>query len=272
MRVKPLTTHTWASCSDNWPVLDIFGLAASRIHDKSCKTIHNDVIVILLPHHGISISIHVNAQSHLLTKEWSEHFIAGLGSVRNREEWFQLLKSRITALSLGGLSYQVFDSASGTLVSALTDVADAPLCTRSSCAGKIERYATGHGYMFALSVEADHPSELTGVLTVWSHQRQTVETCLQHDMSKLTWLCRLGLASLLRHLSDEPHGTEEPKLSQNEVEVLRWLSAGKSLREIAFQMGLSERNINFHVVNAIAKTGARNGSQAALRAVSLGLI
>jgi DNA-binding NarL/FixJ family response regulator len=61
-------------------------------------------------------------------------------------------------------------------------------------------------------------------------------------------------------------------LSDRELEVLRLLAEGGSNREIAGALFLAEGTVKNHVTNVLAKLGARDRTQAALRARALDLI
>ena len=61
-------------------------------------------------------------------------------------------------------------------------------------------------------------------------------------------------------------------LSERELEVLRLLAEGSSNREIAAALFLAEGTVKNHVTNVLAKLGARDRTQAALRARALQLI
>ena len=61
-------------------------------------------------------------------------------------------------------------------------------------------------------------------------------------------------------------------LSERELAVLRLLADGESNREIAATLFLAEGTVKNHVTNVLAKLGARDRTQAALRARGLGLI
>jgi DNA-binding NarL/FixJ family response regulator len=61
-------------------------------------------------------------------------------------------------------------------------------------------------------------------------------------------------------------------LSDRELEVLRLLADGGSNREIAGTLFLAEGTVKNHVTNVLAKLGARDRTQAALRARGLGLV
>jgi DNA-binding NarL/FixJ family response regulator len=61
-------------------------------------------------------------------------------------------------------------------------------------------------------------------------------------------------------------------LSDRELSVLRLLADGRSNREIAADLFLAEGTVKNHVTNVLAKLGARDRTQAALRARALGLL
>ncbi|WP_328454670.1 MULTISPECIES: response regulator transcription factor [unclassified Amycolatopsis] len=61
-------------------------------------------------------------------------------------------------------------------------------------------------------------------------------------------------------------------LSERELEVLRLVADGRSNREIAAAVFLAEGTVKNHVTNVLGKLGARDRTQAALRARDLGLL
>ena len=61
-------------------------------------------------------------------------------------------------------------------------------------------------------------------------------------------------------------------LSERELGVLRLLADGRTNREIAAELYLAEGTVKNHVTNVLAKLGARDRTQAALRARALGLL
>jgi DNA-binding NarL/FixJ family response regulator len=61
-------------------------------------------------------------------------------------------------------------------------------------------------------------------------------------------------------------------LSARELEVVRLLAAGHSNKEIAAALFLAEGTVKNHVTNVLAKLDARDRTQAALRARTLGLL
>jgi len=72
-------------------------------------------------------------------------------------------------------------------------------------------------------------------------------------------------------LSARPQPLVVP-LSDRELDVVRLLADGHSNREIAASLYLAEGTVKNHVTNVLAKLGARDRTQAALRARELGLL
>jgi DNA-binding NarL/FixJ family response regulator len=62
------------------------------------------------------------------------------------------------------------------------------------------------------------------------------------------------------------------RLSGREVEVLRLIAAGRSNREIARELFISDRTVAQHVTSILNKTRAANRTEAALYAARRGLI
>jgi DNA-binding NarL/FixJ family response regulator len=61
-------------------------------------------------------------------------------------------------------------------------------------------------------------------------------------------------------------------LSEREEEILRLLAQGLTNREIALKLSLAEGTVKNYVTNVLQKIGARDRTQAALRAQELGLL
>ena len=80
---------------------------------------------------------------------------------------------------------------------------------------------------------------------------------------------------LLGHLDGETSSREEllPKqLSEREYEVLRLLAQGKTNPEIAQQLTISVGTVKIHVEHILAKLSVSDRTQAAVRAIELGLL
>jgi DNA-binding NarL/FixJ family response regulator len=83
------------------------------------------------------------------------------------------------------------------------------------------------------------------------------------------------VAEFARLPEEEPAPRPQPlvvPLSARELEIARLLADGHSNREIAAALFLAEGTVKNHVTNVLARLGARDRTQAALRARALGLL
>lgn len=69
-----------------------------------------------------------------------------------------------------------------------------------------------------------------------------------------------------------PAGTLAEPLSERELEIVRLLARGLTNREIAVQVNLASGTVKNYVTSILGKIGARDRTQAALRARELGLL
>jgi DNA-binding CsgD family transcriptional regulator len=63
-----------------------------------------------------------------------------------------------------------------------------------------------------------------------------------------------------------------PDLSSRELEVLKWIGAGKSSWETGMILRIAERTVNYHLRNILRKLDAVNRPQAVAMALQLGLL
>jgi DNA-binding NarL/FixJ family response regulator len=80
---------------------------------------------------------------------------------------------------------------------------------------------------------------------------------------------------LLGRLADQAPSQEVPllgRLSPREREVLQLLARGQTNREIAQQLIVSVSTVKIHVEHILAKLGVSDRTQAAVRAIELGLL
>jgi DNA-binding response OmpR family regulator len=90
---------------------------------------------------------------------------------------------------------------------------------------------------------------------------------------ELTYLSATGPDELLFRISEVSRDADELllrrtlSLTSRESEVLRWLSCGKSNREIGEILSISPRTVNKHLEQIFVKLGVENRAAAAARAV-----
>ena len=83
-------------------------------------------------------------------------------------------------------------------------------------------------------------------------------------------LAPLAASAVLRRVRGEP--AVGPSLTPREQGVLEHLARGLGNKQIAAQLGISERTVKFHVSAVFTKLGAANRTEAVTRAAQAGLI
>ena len=81
-------------------------------------------------------------------------------------------------------------------------------------------------------------------------------------------------SKLLKHMSGKAgaHEASPEPLTEREMEVLRLLAQGKTNKEIAAELIITERTVKFHVSSIMGKLGAGNRTEAVTIAAQQGLI
>lgn len=79
---------------------------------------------------------------------------------------------------------------------------------------------------------------------------------------------------LLSHLSGKSHSEKKSidELTKREIEVLQEIAKGKSNKEIAVELFITEKTVKTHVSNVLSKLDLADRTQAALFAVRNGII
>jgi DNA-binding NarL/FixJ family response regulator len=76
---------------------------------------------------------------------------------------------------------------------------------------------------------------------------------------------------LFKHVA-QPASSEEIVLSDREVEVLKLVAAGRSNREIAGELSVSENTVKFHLRNILQRLGVSNRTEAVMVALQKHII
>jgi DNA-binding NarL/FixJ family response regulator len=105
-------------------------------------------------------------------------------------------------------------------------------------------------------------------------QRELI-TAVQYVLRGESMLNKEQVIHLLRRLASETSYQEEllpVRLSPREREVLRLLTQGHTNREIAQNLTVSVSTVKIHVEHILTKLGVSDRTQAAVRAIELGLL
>jgi LuxR family quorum-sensing system transcriptional regulator SolR len=146
----------------------------------------------------------------------------------------------------------------------------------SSDAGASEKEfweeAHAHGLRFGWAQAARDASGAIGMLTLARGVEQVAERELYKSKANMSWLAQYAHAGMAKLLVPQYVPESEVIMTAREKEVLRWTAEGKTAYEIGQILSVSERTVNFHINNVVAKLGASNKTQAAVKAAILGML
>lgn len=111
-----------------------------------------------------------------------------------------------------------------------------------------------------------------GLLTLARSGRPISAAEIDLNGLRMTWLTQMGHLYMSKMVVDRFVQESQVQLSDREIEVLRWTAEGKTSSEISDILNLSERTVNFHVANAMAKLNCANKTAATVKAAVLGIL
>lgn len=79
-------------------------------------------------------------------------------------------------------------------------------------------------------------------------------------------------SQLFKHIGQVGSGNTEPMISERELAVLKLVAAGKSNRDVALALSVSENTIKFHLKNIMLKLNTSNRTEAVMVAKQRNLI
>jgi len=127
-------------------------------------------------------------------------------------------------------------------------------------------YGLRHGWTQAVHDLHHNESQIS----VARPERRISITEFYDKSVQIGWLGMTLHRALTEHLSAQRQPL--PKLSNRELEILRWSAAGKTAGDIAMILSLSLSTVNFHIRSIIGKTNATNKAAAIAIGVTYGLI
>ena len=95
---------------------------------------------------------------------------------------------------------------------------------------------------------------------------------LMHCLADLSLVRDYAFESSLKFIHARGVAEPAPHLTKRELEVLKWVMAGKSSWEISRITECSEATINFHIANIRQKFGVNTRQQALVKAIALGIL
>ena len=130
-----------------------------------------------------------------------------------------------------------------------------------------------HGYQRGLTVPIHGPNQDFGILSLYSDlsdsQFITNADNTQHDVHLISHYIHNAVQKKLKLEVVIP---KPLALTNREVEILQWTVEGKTAWEIGSILQISERTVNFHIQNVMEKFGVHNKTQAAAKAIGMGML
>ncbi|WP_337101864.1 response regulator transcription factor [Paenibacillus sp. YIM B09110] len=107
--------------------------------------------------------------------------------------------------------------------------------------------------------------------TLFRHIESAVrgEALLSSDIMARVLAVREQQSSLV---SQAPHNKEEPQLTEKEIYILKCVARGFKSKEIAYDVGITERTVKAHLTNIYNKLGVDSRSQAVVTAMERGIL
>ncbi len=132
--------------------------------------------------------------------------------------------------------------------------------------------ARAHGLHFGWAQSSRDTSGAVGMLTLARSVEQLSQSELYANKARMAWLTQFAHAGMARLLVPKHVPETLILMTAREKEVLRWTAEGKTAYEIGQILAVSERTVNFHINNVVAKLDASNKTQAAVKAAALGML
>lgn len=95
---------------------------------------------------------------------------------------------------------------------------------------------------------------------------------LTHYMADLSLVRDYAFESSLKYIKAHSQAEPVPHLTKRELEVIKWVMAGKSSWEISRITDCAEATVNFHISNIRQKFNVNTRQQALVKAIALGII
>ena len=130
------------------------------------------------------------------------------------------------------------------------------------------QHGLNHGWSHTIR---DH----TGIFGTFSLVRRATpitEDELAVSEPEMIWLSQRAHGSISTLMAEKVLPDAATRLKEVERQTLHWTAEGKTAAEVAAILEMTERNVNFHIRNAVTKLNAANKTHAVVKAALLGLI
>jgi DNA-binding CsgD family transcriptional regulator len=138
--------------------------------------------------------------------------------------------------------------------------------------GAFWRDAASFGLKYGWSQTIRDHRGVIGTFSMVRSEPKITQDELNRAEPEMIWLGQFAHATISNRIVPKVLPLGAARLSPREKEILHWTAEGKTAAEVATILQLSERNVGFHVQNAIDKLDAANKTHATVKAALLGLI
>ncbi|MBW3507123.1 MULTISPECIES: autoinducer binding domain-containing protein [unclassified Pseudomonas] len=129
------------------------------------------------------------------------------------------------------------------------------------------------GLTYGWSQSVHDPNGAVSMLSLARKDPPVSQDEFSGKAASVLWLCnQLHSAMLERFHLRHRLTINIMRLSERELEVLKWTAEGKIASDIAMILSLSTRTVNFHISGAMKKLGASNKTSAVVMAARFGLL
>lgn len=150
----------------------------------------------------------------------------------------------------------------------------APETFRTPEERELYQEACSYGVRTGVTFPIHGPAGEFGVISFVSDRDPGVDFAreVERELPALALIRDYAFASASRFTVEPAQVEPAPRLTKRELEVLKWVMAGKSSWEISRITSCSEATVNFHMGNVRQKFNVNTRQQAVVKAIALGLI
>ena len=138
--------------------------------------------------------------------------------------------------------------------------------------GAFRAEARAHGLEVGWSQSCYDGKGSGGLLTLARSRDPVTDAELRQKTHRMSWLAQVTHETLSERMLAKLLPESSVCLTTREVDVLRWTADGRTSSEVSEILEISERTVNFHINNTLAKLNALNKTAAVVKAARLGLL
>ena len=139
--------------------------------------------------------------------------------------------------------------------------------------GRIAREAAVHGLATGITIPVHGPNSEFSLIVLARYRLDWLKGTNREEIIQLLHITAIKMHSaFLDMLGNRCSQNKSIFLKPNEIKCLLWAARGKTSKEIGNILGISERNIYFHIGNAMQVLGVSRRSEAISKAIYYGII